>query len=91
MWSWQAPSASAGEILRIFYVYSLEESPPIYILMVQLTNGQTKQFSDVKELRFYFKNRFDKEAIKEASTQPLTIACQVPDPRKELKSECIIC
>ncbi len=78
MWSWTAPSATSGDILKIFYVYSLDDSPPHYVLMVQYKDGRTERLSKVNPSKV--QKRFDKEALEEARQQPDSVPVQVQHP-----------
>ncbi len=86
-WFWRAPENTEGEIIRIFYVYSLEDSPPHHVLMVQFKDGRNKRFSQIDKKAF--KNQFDVIGLTAAAKQVESIPVQIPTPVQE-KKECSI-
>ena len=87
-WSWSSTNPHS-KIHKLYYAYSLEHSPPVYVLFVQLNDGSMKKFSDLKELDY----SFDKEAFEAARDKPREIPVPVPDPTpsRERGPSCTIC
>ena len=88
-WIWTAEiSHPHSKIHKLYYAYSLEDSPPIYVLFAQMGDGSMMKFSTLKESDY----PFDKEAFGAAKGKPLEIPVPVPNPTptKERGGSCTI-
>lgn len=89
-WKWTPPSDTESEILSIYYVYVLEETPPIYRLYIQTRNGTLEPISKQHEKNFKLDG--DRRAIMMAKSMRQEIPAAVPAPMKrERGPSCSIC
>ncbi len=85
------PSTDTGQILKIFYAYSLELTPPVYIVYVALKDGRNIRLSDCDLSQFPSKE--DKMGLTIAKSWQGEIPLQVPNPneKRERGPSCSIC
>ncbi len=87
-----ATHTTQSKILKLYYAYSLEYSPPIYILYAAFTDGSMKKFSTLKSENY----PNDTAAFEAAKGKPFEIPAPIPDPpalveKRERGPSCTIC
>lgn len=90
--TWTPPQDEQdGNIQKIFYAYSLEITPPVYIVHVALKDGKNMKLSECIDSQFPSKT--DKMGLVIARSWPLEIPAQVPNPneKRERGPSCTIC
>ena len=87
---WINPNTS-GEIQKIFYAYSLDLTPPCYVLYVSLRGGTHKKYTECK--REYFMEEADLQGLDFTQNWIKEIPVQVQKPvePKERGPSCSIC
>ncbi len=87
-WTWTSTDPHS-KIYKLYYAYSLEDSPPIYVLFAQMRDGSMKKFSSLKESEYFLQG--DKEAFDSAKGKPLEIPVPVPNPsQRERGPSCTV-
>lgn len=86
-WSWTSTEPHS-KIYKLYYAYSLEHSPPVYVLFAQMNDGSMKKVSSLKESDF----PNDKIAFLVLRDKQLEIPVPVPDltPQRERGPSCSI-
>ena len=85
--TWTNPNTDANsKIQKLYYAYSLEDSPPIYVLFAQMKDGSMKKFSTLDPNNY----PYDKPAFEAAKGNPFEIPLPVPTPKSKANS-CTIC
>jgi hypothetical protein len=86
---WICPSDHQGKIQRIYYLYSMDVTPPVYYLYISFKNGFTKAYSSFKESDFDSKE--DLLAFRSVKSWPLEIPVPIPSPvSKERSQSCCV-
>ena len=79
-WVWTVQDENTeSKIHKLYYAYSLEDSPPIYVLFAQMRNGDMKKFSLLNPKEF----PDDTAAFEAAEGKPFEIPVPIPDPSKK--------
>lgn len=88
---WICPGDHEGTIQRIYYIYSMDITPPVYHLYISFKNGLTKPYSSFKETDFESKD--DLIAFRAVKSWPLEIPVSIPNNsfvKKEKSESCTI-
>ncbi len=98
-WKWTPPSNQRTEsgdsniesdILSIYYVYVLEETPPVYRLYIQLKDGRLEPVASQQEKNFKFDSDRRAVMMAKARRQEIPVAVSKPQTRERGPS-CSIC
>ena len=86
-WSWTTNDMH-GKIYKLYYAYSLDHTPPVYVLFAQMMNGDIKKVSELNQKSF--ENKTDRIALAEAKLRPQESPLPVPEPPKQRGDSCSI-
>lgn len=87
-WSWTTNDIHS-KIYKLYYAYSLDHTPPVYVLFAQMMNGEIKKVSELNQNSF--ENQTDKTALTEAKERQQECPLPVPTPVKPRGDSCTIC
>lgn len=82
------PVSETSQILAIYYSYSMDQTPPVYVVQVALKTGIAKKLSECK--LDAFEEIGDKKALKEALTWRQEIPVPVNLVKKQRSDSCSI-